>query len=68
MKNQELRQFMDTNSMGQKQVANAFGVSVATISQYLAGKYNGVIDVLDRKVDELLERQKAKVIESRYNA
>lgn len=68
MKNQELRQFMDTHSMGQKQVANAFGVSVATISQYLAGKYNGVVDVLDRKVEELLERQKAKVIESRYNA
>lgn len=68
MNNQLLKQFMDTNSMGQKQVANAFGVSVATISQYLSGKYAGNVEDLDRKVVEMLERHKAKVVEAKYNA
>lgn len=68
MKNQQLKDFMQAQGLGQKQVANAFGVSVTTVSQYLSGKYQGNCEELDRKVDEMLERQKAKVIEAKYNA
>ncbi|QEH24540.1 AAA family ATPase [Histophilus somni] len=68
MKNQQLKEFMQAQGLGQKQVANAFGVSVATVSQYLSGKYQGNCEELDRKVDEMLERQKAKVVEAKYNA
>lgn len=68
MKNQQLKEFMQAQGLGQKQVANAFGVSVTTVSQYLSGKYQGNCEELDRKVDEMLERQKAKVVEAKYNA
>lgn len=68
MKNQQLKEFMQTQGLGQKQVANAFCVSVATVSQYLSGKYQGNCEELDRKVDEMLERQKAKVVEAKYNS
>lgn len=68
MKKQQLKAFMQTQGLGQKQVANAFGVSVTTVSQYLSGKYQGNCEELDRKVDEMLERQKAKVVEAKYNA
>ncbi|MCT8573982.1 AAA family ATPase [Glaesserella parasuis] len=68
MKNQQLNEFMKAQGLGQKQVANAFGVSVAAVSQYLNGKYQGDTESLDRKVDELLERHKAKVVEAKYNA
>lgn len=59
MKNQQLKEFMQAQGLGQKQVANAFGVSVATVSQYLSGKYQGNCEELDRKVDEMLERQES---------
>lgn len=68
MKNQALKQFMEVNGIGQKQIANTFGKSVATISQYLNGKYAGDVSELDKKVDELLERHKAKVVEAKYNS
>ncbi|OOR95809.1 transcriptional regulator [Canicola haemoglobinophilus] len=68
MKNQQLKEFMQAQGLGQKQVANAFGVSVTTVSQYLSGKYQGNCEELDRKIDEMLERQKAKVVEAKYNA
>ncbi|EER47767.1 helix-turn-helix domain-containing protein [Actinobacillus minor NM305] len=68
MKNQELRTLMDSKGYQQKQVAQLLGVSVATVSLYLKGEYNGNVSDIDRKVDELIERDKAKVVEAKYNA
>lgn len=68
MKNQELRALMDSKGYQQKQVAQLLGVSVATVSLYLKGEYNGNVADIDRKVDELIERDKAKVVEAKYNA
>lgn len=68
MKNQELRTLMDSKGYQQKQVAQLLGVSVATVSLYLKGEYNGNVADIDRKVDELIERDKAKVVEAKYNA
>lgn len=68
MKNQELRALMDSKGWQQKQVAQLLGVSVATVSLYLKGEYNGNVAEMDRKVSELIERDKAKVVEAKYNA
>lgn len=68
MKNQQLKSFMDSNRIQQKKIAQMLGVSIATVSLYLRGEYNGDVSEIDRKVDELLERQKAKVVEAKYNA
>lgn len=68
MKSQELKAFMDTHKMSQKQVASLFDVSITTVSQYLNGKYPTDTKWLDDKVDELLARHKAKVVEAKYNA
>ncbi len=68
MKNQELRALMDSKGYQQKQVAQLLGVSVATVSLYLKGEYNGNVAEMDRKVSELIERDKAKVVEAKYNA
>ena len=68
MKNQELRTLMDSKGYQQKQVAQLLGVSVATVSLYLKGEYNGNVADIDRKVEELIERDKAKVVEAKYNA
>ena len=67
MKAQELKAFMDAHKMSQKQVATLFDVSIATVSQYINGKYPTDTKWLDHKVDELLARHKAKVVEAKYN-
>lgn len=67
MKAQELKAFMDKHKMSQKQVATLFDVSITTVSQYLNGKYPTDTKWLDEKVDELLTRHKAKVVEAKYN-
>lgn len=67
MKNQELRTLMDSKGYQQKQVAQLLGVSVTTVSLYLKGEYNGNVAEMDRKVSELIERDKAKVVEAKYN-
>lgn len=67
MKNQELRDLMNNKGYQQKQVAQLLGVSVATVSLYLKGEYNGNVSDIDRKVEELIERDKAKVVEAKYN-
>lgn len=66
MKNQELRTLMDSKGYQQKQVAQLLGVSMATVSLYLKGEYNGNVAEPDRKVAELIERDRAKVIEAKY--
>lgn len=68
MKNQELKALMSRKGYQQKQVAQLLGVSVAVVSLYLKGDYNGNVAEIDRKVDELIERDKAKVVEAKYNA
>ena len=67
MKAQELKAFMDAHKMSQKQVATLFDLSITTVSQYLNGKYPTDTKWLDEKVDELLARHKAKVVEAKYN-
>ncbi|VEJ09723.1 AAA family ATPase [Actinobacillus delphinicola] len=54
MNQNALKQFMETYNWGQKQVAQHFGKSISTVSQYLRGLYNGDVSELDRKVDELI--------------
>lgn len=68
MKNQELKALMARKGYQQKQVAQLLGVSIAVVSLYLKGEYNGNVAEVDRKVDELIERDKAKVVEAKYNA
>lgn len=68
MKNQELKALMERKGYQQKQVAQLLGVSIAVVSLYLKGEYNGNVAEMDRKVDELIERDKAKVVEAKYNA
>ncbi|MCW9699746.1 AAA family ATPase [Avibacterium sp. 20-129] len=68
MKNQELRALMDIKGYQQKQVAQLLGVSITVVSLYLKGEYNGNVADIDRKVEELIERDKAKVVEAKYNA
>lgn len=67
MKNQELKALMVRKGYQQKQVAQLLGVSIAVVSLYLKGEYNGNVAEIDRKVDELIERDKAKVVEAKYN-
>ncbi|MDP8171515.1 AAA family ATPase [Pasteurella skyensis] len=67
MKHQELKQFMDAHGWGQKQVAQHFGKSITTISQYLNDKYNGDVSELDRKTDELIALHRDKTSEARYS-
>lgn len=67
MKNQELRTLMDSKGYQQKQVAQLLGVSIAVVSLYLKGDYTGNVAEIDRKVEELIERDKAKVVEAKYN-
>ncbi|PJG86186.1 AAA family ATPase [Conservatibacter flavescens] len=68
MKNQELKDFMTAKGLQQKQAAQLLGVSVTTVSLYLKGLYNGDVENLDKKVDELIARSKEKVLEAKYNA
>lgn len=68
MKNQELKALMERKGYQQKQVAQLLGVSIAVVSLYLKGDYTGNVAEIDRKVDELIERDKAKVVEAKYNA
>lgn len=68
MKNQELKALMKRKGYQQKQVAQLLGVSIAVVSLYLKGDYTGNVAEIDRKVDELIERDKAKVVEAKYNA
>lgn len=68
MKNQELKVLMERKGYQQKQVAQLLGVSIAVVSLYLKGDYTGNVAEIDRKVDELIERDKAKVVEAKYNA
>ncbi|MCK3654883.1 transcriptional regulator [Pasteurellaceae bacterium Macca] len=67
MSKQLLKGLMSQQGMDQKQVANALGVSITTISQYLAGKYQGRVEELDMKVEALIATYKAKVLEKKLN-
>lgn len=68
MKNQQLKDFMETRGLQQKQAAQMLGVSVATVSLYLKGQYAGDVASLDQKVDEMIARHKEKVSEAKYNS
>ena len=68
MKNQLLKSFMQHSGMSQKQVSNAFGVSLTVVSQYLNGKYPGNTDELDRKTEDLIAQTQEKRVDKQYNA
>lgn len=68
MKNLELKQFMEQKGWSQKQVAQHFGKSNVTISQYLNGKYPTDTSELDAKTDELIALYKQKTSEAKYSA
>ncbi|MFW9322769.1 AAA family ATPase, partial [Glaesserella parasuis] len=63
MKNQLLKDYMERTKIGQKEVANKLGVSIATVSLYLRGEYDGNVEELNIKVEQFLARQKDKVLE-----
>lgn len=68
MKNQQLKDFMETRGLQQKQAAQMLGVSVATVSLYLKGQYAGDVASLDQKVNEMIARYKEKVSEAKYSS
>lgn len=67
MNNQKLKNYMDITKTPQKEVANKLGVSVATVSLYLKGEYNGNVAELDLKVEQFLARQKDKVLDKQVS-
>lgn len=68
MKNLELKQFMEQKGWSQKQVAQHFGKSITTVSQYLNGKYPTDTSELDAKTDELISLYQQKTSEAKYSA
>ncbi|MDH3001207.1 hypothetical protein A1D23_02165 [Chelonobacter oris] len=64
----QLKHYMLQTGMNQTQVAQALGVSSATISQYLKGVYKGKNDDIDSAVNRLIGRHKDKVVEQKFNA
>lgn len=68
MKNQLLKDYMERTKIGQKEVANKLGVSIATVSLYLRGEYDGNVEELNIKVEQFLARQKDKVLEYKVSA
>lgn len=65
---EQLQQYMQEHGLTQGQVAKSIGKSIATISQYLKGSYNGRTDEIDDAVARLLQREKDKVVERRFNS
>ncbi len=55
-----LKQFMQESGLSQNKVAIKLDVSGSTVSQYLAGKYGGDIQAIDKKVKELVERHTSR--------
>jgi DNA transposition AAA+ family ATPase len=54
----ELRALMEARHWGQRRVADMLGVSQATLSQYLGGKYQAP-ETMNRRVAEFLHERKA---------
>lgn len=67
MNNLLLKEYMNRTKAPQKEVANKLGVSVATVSLYLKGEYNGNVEDLDLKVEQFLARQKNKVLDKQVS-
>lgn len=66
--NQQLKDFMATRGLQQKQVAQMLGISISTVSLYLKGGYSGNVKEIDDKVEAMIARHKDKVVEARYNS
>ncbi|WP_410677822.1 AAA family ATPase [Avibacterium paragallinarum] len=64
---EQLQRYMQTQGLTQGQIAKAIGKSITTVSQYLKGNYNGKTDEIDDAVARLLQREKDKVVERRFN-
>lgn len=64
---EQLQHYMQQNGLTQTQVANAIGKSTAVINQYLKGTYKGKVEEVEESIARLLERQKDKVVERRFN-
>lgn len=64
---EQLQRYMQTHGLTQGQIAKAIGKSITTVSQYLKGNYNGKTDEIDDAVARLLQREKDKVVERRFN-
>ncbi|MEE6040426.1 helix-turn-helix domain-containing protein, partial [Avibacterium paragallinarum] len=64
---EQLQRYMQEQGLTQGQIAKAIGKSITTVSQYLKGNYNGKTDEIDDAVARLLQREKDKVVERRFN-
>jgi DNA transposition AAA+ family ATPase len=58
--NERLGEYLKNKGISQNQVGKEIGVSSATISQFLAGKYSGDVKALGRKVLDWLDRQEER--------
>lgn len=67
MNNQQLKEYMERTKTQQKEIASKLGVSIAVVSLYLKGKYNGNTEELDLKVEQFLSRQKDKVLDKQVS-
>lgn len=65
---EQLQRYMQEQGLTQGQIAKAIGKSITTVSQYLKGSYNGRTDEIDDAVARLLQREKDKVVERRFNS
>lgn len=68
MNNQLLDAFMKEKGYDQKTTAKLLGVSVAVVSLYLKGEYTGSVDKIDKKVEEVIGREKIRELVKGYNA
>lgn len=54
---QELIKLKDEKGLSQNALSRALGVSTAAVSQYLSGEYKGNLDIFEKKVKSLIEKE-----------
>lgn len=64
----KLQQYMQEHKLTQGQIAKAIGKSVATVSQYLKGTYQGKTQEIDDAVARFLQRAKDKIVARSFNS
>lgn len=60
IKNQ-LADFLKSSELSQSNIAKKLGISSATLSQYMQGKYAGAVKTLEKRIKEFLEREENRL-------
>ncbi len=63
MSRELLEQYKQETGLSQNKIAKELGLTAGVISPYLAGKYTGDVQAIDKKVRQLVKRKKAKQAE-----